>query len=335
MKKELKKTALVLGICMLALTFAGTATAAEKKGAYPNNISFISGGAGGTYYFIGTGVAKVINDKFKGVHCAMESTSSAPLENATLVSRATETIGIITLDGILDALSGNPKSGFKRPITNIKVIMGGHIQYNYLGAKKGSGIKTIADIKGKRLGSLTKSSSIRQQSEALLRTQGLDPEKDLRVATLTYPEQVDAIKDDKIDVFNCGGGTPQAMIMEIATASPIELVTIPKDLEEKMLAKYPYWRIGTIPAGTYPGQDSDARVTTVQTLIVANENLSDKFISDLMDVVFANTNILIGVHPEGKSWTWEQTLDFYQRQKDNLPWHPGAVQYIKKRAGLK
>lgn len=332
MRKELGKKAMVLGICMLALLFAGAAFAAEKEGAYPDNISFISGGAGGTYYFIGTGVAKALNDKFEGVSCAMESTSSAPLENATLVSRATETIGIITLDGILDALSGNPKTGFRAPITNIKVIMGGHIQFNYLGAKKGSGIKTIADMAGKRFGTLTKSSSIRQQSEALLIAQGLDPEKDLKITVLTYPEQVDAIKDDKIDIFNCGGGSPQAMIMEIATSSPIELLTIPKELEDKMLAAHPYWRIATIPAGTYAGQDEDARVTTVQTLIVANENLSDKFIYDLMEVVFANNDILVGVHPEGKSWSWETTLDFYERQKDALPWHPGAIKYIEERA---
>ena len=332
MKKGFRRTLLACGIFMMMISFTGMSLAADK-GLYPNNITFVAGSVGGTYYFIGTGIGKVINDKFEGVNCSVEVTSSAPLENAYYVSRTEETVGIITMDGITDALAGNEKVGFKQPITNVRVIMGGHVQYNHVGVKKGRGIKTIADLKGKTIGTVPVGSSARQQLEAALILQGLDPKKDLRLTPLSYPEQVDAMKDSKVDAFHNGGGVPSVMAMEIANTDPITIVTIPEDLEKKMLEKYPFWGIGTIPAGTYNGQDEDAKVSTVQTLIFCNDALSEQFIYDLMGVVFANTEFMKTVHAEGKNWNWETTLEFYKKRQE-LPWHPGAVKYIKERAGL-
>ena len=171
----------ILSMFALAALIAGSGTfsahAAEAGKVYPNKMIFVSGSTGGTYYFVATGMAKVIDEKFKGVTCSVESTSGAPVENTHFVARDDHSIGMATLDGIGAALAGDKDAGFRAPLSDLTILMGGHIQSCYLVSLARNNITTLADMKGTRIGTLTRGSSIRSQTEALLAEVGLFADK--------------------------------------------------------------------------------------------------------------------------------------------------------------
>ena len=335
----MKRTSLhrVLSICTLAalIVVAGvvSALAATAGNVYPKKMIFVSGSTGGTYYFVATGMAKALGEKFKGLECTVESTSGAPVENTHFVARDDHSLGMATMDGIGAALAGLKEAGFRAPLSNLTIIMGGHIQTNYLVSLAKNNITTIADMKGAKIGTLTKGASIRAQTEALLAEVGLFADKgDVRLVPMSYTEQADAMKDNNLQVLNCGGGLPQAVVMDLANTNPVRLVDIPKDVMERMKSKYPNWRFGTIPGGTYRGQDADATVIQVQVLMFGQIALSEQFVYDLLKTLFDNNDIVATVHPEGKNWGYESTAQLYKDRPD-LPWHPGTLKYLKERAG--
>lgn len=318
----------------VALMFAAipSAFAAIEAGdVTPDRMIIVSGSPGGTHYYMGTGVAKIINDSFDGVSCTVETTSGAPVENAHYVARDAHTMGMGTLDGLGNALKGDKALGFPRPLDNLALIVAGHTQYNYLVTLASSNIFTIADMRGLKAGSLSKGSSVRTQAEAAIREGGgLDPDKDVRIIPLSFTEQVDAIKDNNIQVMTCGGGSPQASIMELSTGRPVRLLDIPADAQARILAQQPDWSFTTIPGGTYKGQDTDVSVISVQAVMFGQRALSEQFVYDLVKVLYENSDVMASVHPDGSKWTYESTLRLYQSRPD-LPWHPGTVKYITER----
>ena len=337
MEDGMKRTS-CLSIFLLAALIISLGTpsafAAEAGKVYPDKMIMVSGSTGGTYYFVATGMGKAINEKMAGVTCTVESTSGAPVENTHFVARDDHSLGMATLDGIGAALSGQKDAGFRAPLSNLTILMGGHIQNCYMVSLAGKNINTLADMKGAKIGTLTKGASIRSQTEALLTEVGINPEKDVRLLPMTYTEQVDAMKDNNLQVFTCGGGIPQAAIMDLANTNPVRLIDIPKDVQERMKVKFPHWRFGVIPGGTYKGQDTDASVIQVQILIFGQIALSEQFVYDLLKTLFDNNDMIAAVHPEGRNWNYNTTLQLF-RDRPDLPWHPGVAKYINEREGKK
>ncbi len=331
-----RKLAAILsfGVFAVAFCLAGTFPAFAAGGISPKSFVIVSGNSGGTYYYVCTGMAKVIADKLPQLKASVETSTGAPLENNNFVNGSAETLGMATMDGVLKAIVGDKEAGYRKPLTKLRVLMGGHTQICYIAALA-SGPKNFAEFKGKKLGTLSKGASIRAQLEAILAEYNLFADKgDVRLVPMSYTEQVDALKDNNLDVITSGGGIPQASIMDISTSHAIRLINIDKSLQAKLEKKHPYWTFGTIPAGTYKGQDTDVTVVQSQILLMGNEDLSEEFVYNLIKTLFDNNATIAAVHPEGKNWGYENTAKLYAAKPD-LPWHPGVKKLLEERKAKK
>ena len=81
------------------------------------------------------------------------------------------------------------------------------------------------------------------------------------------------------------------------------------DVVDKMNAKYGgIYTTGVIPAKTYPGQDTDNKITIVQNILVANAKMSDKIAYDIVKTFIEKRDELIAVHREAESIKLENQI---------------------------
>ena len=311
----------------LSLLLAG-ASLAGAESVKPARIVFASGNSVGTYYYVASGMAKVLTEKMDGVEATVEATSGSPLENLNFVFNSVDTLGIANYDALLKGISGDKEAGYRKALTPLKVLMAGHTQICYIVSLENGPVQGFADMKGKKIGSLTKGASIRAQLEAILEEYGLKSGKDYKLVPMTYSEQIDALKDGNLQVMTSGGGIPQSAIMDIASSNPVRLINIDQELKDKLSAKHPYWSFATIPAGTYKGQDEDVTVITVQTLLIGRADLDEDYVYTLVKTLFENNDELAAIHPEGRNWSRESTVKLFAEAKD-LPWHPGVIRLVQ------
>ncbi len=303
---------------VLVLAMAGSGLAAT------HNLVIASGNSGGTYYYIGAGMAKIISEKLKDVEMTTEATTGSPVENGTFTSRSVDTLGIFTLDGAYAALQGDKSKGFRAPIKNLGMLQAGHKLLLYWMTLESSGIKSLSEAKGKRIGLPVIGNTAYFQAVAMLEAHGLKKD-DYRGIPMTYAEQADAIKDGNIDISCTGGGVPQAAAMDVSTTHKTRFLSPTKEMEEQLTKKFPYWWFSEIPANTYNGQDKPIRVFTSQVCIFANMSMSEDLAYRLTKTLCENTAELAAIHNEGKMWSAENTKPLFE--KPVVPFHPGAVKY--------
>lgn len=290
------------------------------------NLVMTTGNPGGTYYYIGAGMSKILSSKISSIEVTTESTTGSPVENGSFTSQSPETMGIITLDGMYAALKGDKKRGFRKSLENIAAIQAGHNLTLYILTLQKSGISSLGELKGKKVGLPTVGNTAYFQTIAILGEYGITLD-DIKGTPMTYAEQADALKDGTIDVMIVAGGQPAAAVMDVANTKDIKFLSIDEQKIEGTLSKYPYWWISKMPAGTYKGQDQDVNVIQAQILLIANTELDEDTVYNITKVLNESTEELAAVHKEGANWSLKTTKKVFE--SGVVPFHPGAVKYYE------
>ncbi len=317
----------ILLALVLALVFgcSGVAMASD-------NLVIASGNPGGTYYYIGAGMAKILSRKIPGVEFTTEATTGSPVENGTYTSESAETLGIFTLDGAYAAMKGDPSRGFRKPITNIGMIQGGHDLLLYWVTLKDNGINSFSDLKGKRVGIPVAGNTAYFQAMAVLEVYGIGKD-DFKGVPMTYAEQADALKDGNLDAMCTGGGIPQAAAMDVSMTKDAVFLSIEEDKFAALKEKYPYWWISQIPVMTYRGQYAPVNVFTSQVCLFANLDMPEELAYKITKALSESTDELKEVHAEGSKWSSATTKRMYDEPV--VPFHPGAKKYYDELWGKK
>jgi len=126
------------------------------------------------------------------------------------------------------------------------------------------------------------------------------------------------------------GGIPIACILDVASVRDVRLIPIDGELKEAVMKKYPYHAPGIIPAGTYPGQDTDIETLASPAYLVATSRLSEDLVYNILKAMFDHLDVLKRAHAQGKNITLEGAL-----VGSSIPLHPGAEKYYKEKGILK
>ena len=320
----MKKTVAILAMTISAcLAFAGVAHAQQKT------MSIGTGGTGGVYYPLGGAVANVLSKNLPNVQATAEVTGGS-VDNLKLIGAGKSELGFTMADAALDALKGEDKfkSG-KLPLQALLVVYPNRM---HVVTVEGTGIQTMADLKGKRVSTGSPGSATEVMAFRVIEAAGLDKDKDMRRERLGVAESTNALKDGKIDAYFWVGGLPTAGVTDLAATPGVKLKLVDHgDVVDKMNAKYGgIYSEGVIPAKTYPGQDHDNKIAVVQNILVANASLPDKVAYDIVKTFIEHKADLVAVHGEAKS------IELANQSPKNspIPWHPGAVKYFTEK-GLK
>src|ERR1044072_3391742 len=160
---------LVRIVALLAAAFAATAQA--------QNLSIATGGTGGVYYPLGGGMAAVLSKYVDGMQATAEVTGGS-VANLQLIGTAKPYIALTMSDATLDAYKGEDK--FKGKPVPVRTLMILYPNRMHVVTLDGTGIRRIADLKGKRVSTGSGGSATEVMAFRVIEAAGLDKDKDIK-----------------------------------------------------------------------------------------------------------------------------------------------------------
>jgi len=312
----------VFGVCVTVLFLMG----AVVSGYAADNLVLATGGTAGTYYPFGGAMAKIWNSKIKGMNVTAQ-TSGASAENVRLVNKKEVELALVQSDTLDFAF--NAKEAFKEPLKAMSTIAVLYPEIIQVVVAAAGPIKSIADLKGKKVGVGAPGSGTEANFRQLLDAYGMKKE-DVNAQFLSFSESAEAYKDKHIDAFIVTAGIPNAGIMDVATQNQIRILDIPADVAAKLTKKYPFLAVVKVPANTYKGQTAQVSTVAVNAVLIAGSSLSETMVYNLTKALFENQAALASAHAKGKELNLQ-----YAVKGVSIPFHPGSVKYYKEKGLMK
>src|SRR5690242_15729752 len=245
----------LLASALACALFVAPAQAAETF------INVLTGGTSGVYYPLGVALANVIGKAMPNVKTSVQATK-ASVENLNLLQAGRGEIAFTLGDSLSDAWKGNEEAGFKAPLKKLRGIAAIYPNYIQVVARADSGIKTLADLKGKNVSVGAPKSGTELNARTIFAAAGLTY-KDLgKVEYLPFGESVELMKNRQLDVTLQSAGLGVSSLRDLATTVDVVVVPIPADVIKK--TNDPAYLPATIPANTYRGQASNVSTAAVQ-----------------------------------------------------------------------
>jgi len=307
---------------MLATAGAGWALHGLRSAQAAEFINILTGGTSGVYYPLGVAISKIFADKIEGVRPSVQATK-ASVENLNLLQRGRGELAFSLGDAMGFAWEGNAEAGFPQKLDKLRSVGAIYSNYVQIVALRDSGVKTLADLKGKRLSVGAPASGTELNARAILGAAGLSY-KDLgKVEYLPFGESVDLMKNRQLDATLQSAGLGVASILDLSTSVPINVVEVPKEVVAKVGTPY---KSAPIPAGTYTGQDTAVNTAAVPNYLVTRAGLSDDLVYAMTKAVYENIPALVAAQAAAKGIEVEGA-----DENPPIPLHPGAERYFKER----
>ena len=314
------KKALVAGLAVVALaavfTGCGGDNAAEKK-----FLNIGTGGTAGTYYPIGGAMAEILNKDIPGMNASAQSTG-ASVANINMLKDGSVDLAIVQNDITYYAVNGTEMFKDKK-VDGLKGIATLYPETCQAVTLDSSGIKSIADLKGKKVAVGAMGSGVEANARQIMEAYGITY-NDIQVQYLSFAEAASALKDGNIDVAFLTAGYPTSAVQDIASQHKVRLLPVDADKADALIAKYPFYTKTKIPAGTYAGFDEDVPAVSVMAMLVANDKVDDKLGYAITKALFTNLDRLHAAHSAAKAILKEKALEGM-----SLPVNAGAEKFFK------
>jgi uncharacterized protein len=286
----------------------------------------LTGGTAGVYYPLGVALSKIFAEKVQNVRPTVQATK-ASVENLNLLQQGRGEVAFTLGDSLALAWAGDEEAGFRTKLTKLRGMTAIYPNYIQIVAAKDAGIRTLADLKGKRLSVGAPKSGTELNARTILHAAGLSY-KDLgRVEYLPFNESVELMKNRQLDATLQSAGLGVSSLKDLATSIDIAVVEIPAAVVDKIGA--PYVK-ATVPANTYTGQTEAVPTAAVINYLVTRADLKDDLVYQLTKAVFESLPELQAAHSAAKDIRLEDAL-----QGMPVPVHPGAERYFKERGVAK
>ncbi len=325
MKRTITRRALAVGAALLV---AGTAAFAQQS-----FFSIGTGGTSGTYYPIGGLIANAISATGEnGVEglVATAVSSNGSVANINAIQSGASESGFSQSDVAYWAHSGTGLYEGKGAVSDLRLIATLYPETLHIVARADAGIKSVADLKGKRVSIDEPGSGTIVDARLVLAAYGLS-EKDITAEYLKPGPSGEKMRDGALDAYFFVGGFPAGAITELAASTAITLVPVSGPEAEKLIADNQFFAANTVPAETYKG------VPEMQTISVAAQWVTSAKQSE--DLVYnitkslwsdATRKALDAGHAKGKQITLENATT-----SAGIPFHPGAEKFYKEAGVLK
>jgi uncharacterized protein len=317
---HLKTKLVTAGAVALTLGLAAIPAKAQEF------INVLTGGTSGVYYPLGVALSEIYGKGIEGSRTQVQATK-ASVENLNLLQQGKGEIAFALGDSVKLAAEGNTEAGFPGKLDKLRGVAAIYPNYIQIVASAESGIKTLADLKGKSLSVGAPASGTELNARAIFEAAGLKYEDLGKIEYLPFAESVELIKNRQLDATLQSAGLGVASIRDLATSLKINVVAVPKADVEKIGS--PYISV-IIPAGTYDGQAEDVETAAVGNFLVSHDGVSEETGYQMTKLLFDNLEPLAAAHAAAKAIDASKALDGMP-----VPLHPGAERYYKEKGLLK
>ncbi len=303
-------------VVMLFLLLAAHPTLAAEA-----IINVLTGGGSSAYYPLGTALGNAIGKSMPGVKTSVQTTKGS-VENLNMLEAGRGEVAFALGDSLSDAWKGSEDAGFKAPFRKLRGIAAIYPSHIQIVARADSGIKVLADLKGKRISVGAPKSPIELNARTIFKAAGLAYKDFAKVEFLPFGESVELIKDRQIDATLQSAAPGVSGLRDLAASVDIVVVPIPPEVIQKIDDSV--YLPATIPANTYRGQSTDVPVIAVQNYLVTHEGVSDDTVYGMTKVFWTYLDALAAAHSAGKAIDLKRAVEGMP-----VPLHPGAEKYYK------
>lgn len=311
MNRSLRRTLL---LAAAATCFSASAVAAEF-------INVLTGGTSGVYYPLGVALSQIYGKAMPAAKVSVQATK-ASAENLNLLQAARGEVAFTLGDSLSDAWKGDEEAGFKMPLKKLRGIAAIYPNYIQIVANAESGIKTLADLKGKRVAVGAPKSGTELNARAIFKGAGMSYKDFGKVEYLPFGESVELMKNRQLDATLISAGLGVAAIRDLATGVQINIVNIPASVI-KQIGDAAY-QPATIPAKTYEGQGSEVTTIKIQNFLVTHEGVPLDTVYTMTKGMFDNLEQLTAAHAAAKAINRADAVLAMP-----IPLHPGAEKYYR------
>ncbi len=308
----------VLIICLMVPVFA--------FGQEKVDLKMMTGPMGGSWYPLGGAIAELIQKNIPG--STVSVVPGGGIANVVGVEEGKADIGFGNSSSSVDGVAG--RDPFKAPTKNVMQLANLYPQYFQMVVLEDSGIKTVADLKGKAICPGPKGFTGELLTRQVLEVYGLSYKEMSKVNYVSYTDSVALMKDGHADCFLPGTTIPASSIIDLATAKKIRLLSLPDDRIKELQKMNVGYLKRVIPAGTYSGVNYDVPTVGYFTHLVIGAKLPETLVYKITKVLSENVGRLSDVVKDMKGVRAKDlALDI------GVPFHPGALKYYKEVGAIK
>jgi hypothetical protein len=325
MKTTRRYLALTLSVGLLAGWLAPEALAQQRR-----LVTIASGWVVGVYYPLAGAMSRIVYKvKDLNLRATVES-SGASVANAQLIGTGDADFALLQNDIAYYAYNGVVLAAFKdKAVKNMGGVFTIYPELVHAVATKASGIKSVKDLKGKKVVLGPQGSGTEANAVQILEAYGL------READLGRAERIDAaaaadqLKDGRIDAAFFTTGMGSAVIVDTFISGKAALVPVTGAEAEGLIKKYPFYTSVKVPANTYKDQ-SEAVTVAVMAMMVARSDLPEDLVYRFTKAIFDDLKQFHDAHSAAKNLTLQTALNGMP-----IPLHPGAARFYKEKGVLK
>jgi len=289
------------------------------------DLKMMTGPMGGSWYPLGGAIADAIQKEIPGVTLAVSP--GGGVGNVEAIEFDKCDIGFSNSSSGVDGVYGRPP--FKQKMTQMRQLANLYPQFFQIVVLEGSGIKSVADLKGKAIAPGPKGHTGEFAARQVLEIYGLSYKDMSKVHHVGYSDTVSLMKDGHCDGWLLCTTTPASTIMDLASTRKIRLISLPEDKIKAMQKLNAGYINRVIPKGTYVGVDYDVQGFGFFTHLIISAKLPDDLVYKITKTMVKNLPRYGDVVKDMKGVTPKDlAMDI------GIPFHPGALKYFKEIGAL-
>lgn len=286
-------------------------------------LSMGTGSSSGTYYYLGAGFAKIVEEYYPEIKINSQPTA-ASFENTRLLVSGDLDIGWACI-GTASTLEEEEDLD----LSNLAIIGIGHRSDVHIMTMQDK-YKTVKDLigSGAKIAVGPHGSATKKLFSHFLLQDGLGLEEgvDYTPVYYSFSEAERGLEEGTVDVAITAAGFPLPGVIDMCSTHNVHFVNIPDDVLDKMVAKRKYVKPIIIPKETYPKMDRDVQTFFMRQTILCRKDLPEDVVYKICKAIFEHPEEKNAIHPQAKLWVPERAKEGIA---DELPVHPGALKYYK------
>ncbi|MEQ8814506.1 MAG: TAXI family TRAP transporter solute-binding subunit [Thalassobaculum sp.] len=310
-------------VAKLAATAAVAASlaapaAAQDRAGWPSTIIIGTGSQGGAYFTYGSGFATMIGEAL-GVNASVEITGG-PVQNVTLVQTGDHNMGFVTMGPAYEAFVGKSELMPGVEHKDIRALFPMYQTPLQAAALSSSGIRSLADLNGKRVGVGPAGGTAATYWPRYLDAAGLKA----TISNAGANDSAGQLKDGLIDAFLFAAGIPTGAFSQLAVENDVVFLSMSEAERQLFLKAEPALSPFTIPAKTYEDQPEAVESVSLWNFAIAGKGMPDTLAYELTKLAMTNYERMKQNHAAAK-----ETRPEAYKFNSFMRFHPGAVRWFE------
>ena len=325
-RPRLGRAATALGFAMLVGVVSGCTILATRP-----DVKIGAAAPTGTDYSLAASICRLFNLDAPRHHMrCMEEATSGSVANVDALQTGEIDIGIVQSDALADAAGGRAYFASSGPARDLRILFSGHDELLTVIARRSSGIRTMADLRGRHVSLGPPESRARTEAERVMTALGLAPGAYTDVRVAGPVERSRAFCSGEIDAIAYSVSHPSGLVRDLIRTCGGALVSVAGPEIDEVLAGHREYERGTIQGGLYANDPTEVHTFGVRAAVVATARMPAATAYEITKDVFENLEALRRLHPAFGGLTIADMI----RPTGGVPIHAGALRYYRERGWI-